>query len=236
MIIYGINPVVDFIKLFPSKISTLFISKTKSLDYELKSTKNINTKYVSDFELKKITGTTKHQSLAAEISISPTKEFKDFKNNIKEMSDIVLILDHIKDPQNLGAISRTSEFFGINTIVIPNKRSAKISAGAIKASAGAIFGINIYEVSNLSNTIEELKRNNYWILGADINGEDVNNQTFDKFVGEKLGIVFGSEDKGVTPRLKAKCDFLMSISRLGQTNSLNVSVSSGIFLNRFVND
>ena len=89
---------------------------------------------------------------------------------------------------SLSAMKEKSKKLGYNTIVIPNKRSAKISAGAIKASAGAIFGINIYEVSNLSNTIEELKRNNYWILGADINGEDVNNQTFDKFVGEKLQI------------------------------------------------
>ena len=236
MIIYGLNPVKDFINLFPNKISTLFISKNKLSDSEMKSVVNINTVYVSDAELKRITGTTKHQSLAAEIDMPRPKEFKHFKNDIKNMSNIVLILDHIKDPQNFGAITRTSVFFGINTIIIQNKRSDTISPGSVKASAGAIFGINIYEVPNLANSINELKKNKYWILGADIDGKDIKDDIFNKFIGEKLAIVFGSEEKGISSKIRTNCDFLISIGRLGKTNSLNVGVATGIFLNRFIHD
>ena len=239
MIIYGTNPVVDFINSFPDKISKIFISKNsknKFLDDFSKVMRNIDIEYVSEKELQRITNSKKHQSIAAKIDINSPKEFKNFKKDIKNMTDIILILDHLKDPQNLGAISRTCVFFNINTIVIPKSRSVIISSGAVKASAGAIFSINIYKVSNLINAIKELKKNNYWILGADIDGEKINDKKFDKFKGDKVAIIMGSEERGISPVIKKSCDISIKIVRLGKTNSLNVSVAAGIFISRFIND
>ena len=167
--------------------------------------RNIDIEYVSEKELQRITNSKKHQSIAAKIDINSPKEFKNFKKDIKNMTDIILILDHLKDPQNLGAISRTCVFFNINTIVIPKSRSVIISSGAVKASAGAIFSINIYKVSNLINAIKELKKNNYWILGADIDGEKINDKKFDKFKGDKVAIIMGSEERGISPVIKKSC-------------------------------
>ena len=238
MIIYGVNPVADFIKSSPGKISKIFISKTKDkfLNRYSKMIRDIDIEYVSEKELERMTSSVKHQSIAAEIEVTPPKEFKSFKHDVKKMTDIVLILDHLKDPQNLGAISRTAAFFDINTIVIPKNRSVTISPGAVKASAGTIFSLNIYEVANLLNSIKELKKNDYWILGADIDGENINDKKFDKFKGDKLAIILGSEDKGVGTVIKKNCDILVKINRLGKTNSLNVSVAAGIFVSRFLDD
>ncbi len=238
MIIYGVNPVADFIKSSPEKISKIFISKTKDkfLNRYSKMIRDIDIEYVSEKELERMTSSVKHQSIAAEIEVNPPKEFKSFKHDVKKMTDIVLILDHLKDPQNLGAISRTAAFFDINTIVIPKNRSVTISPGAVKASAGTIFSLNIYEVANLLNSIKELKKNDYWILGTDIDGENINDKKFDKFKGDKLAIILGSEDKGVGAVIKKNCDILVKINRLGKTNSLNVSVAAGIFVSRFLDD
>ena len=196
MIIYGVNPVADFIKSSPEKISKIFISKTKGkfLNRYSKMIRNIDIEYVSEKELERMTSSVNHQSIAAKIEVASPKEFQAFKRDIKKMTDIVLILDHLKDPQNLGAISRTAAFFNINTIVIPKNRSVTISPGAVKASAGTILFLNIYEVANLLNSIKELKKNHYWILGADIDGDSVNDEKFDKFKGDKLALVLGSED------------------------------------------
>ena len=238
MIIYGMNPVADFIKSSPEKISKIFISKTKDkfLNRYSKMIRNIDIEYVSEKELERMTSSVKHQSIAAKIEVAPPKEFEAFKHDIKKMTNIVLVLDHLKDPQNLGAISRTAAFFNINTIVIPKNRSVTISPGAVKASAGTILFLNIYEVANLLNSIRELKKNHYWILGADIDGESVNDKKFDKFKGDKLALVLGSEDKGVSAVIKKNCDILIKINRLGRTDSLNVSVAAGILMSRFLDD
>jgi len=167
MIIYGLNPVKDFINLFPNKISTLFISKNKLSDSEMKSVVNINTVYVSDAELKRITGTTKHQSLAAEIDMPRPKEFKHFKNDIKNMSNIVLILDHIKDPQNLGQIIRTAECSGINGILLPKHHTAPVTNTVLQVSQGAFVNMNLYEVINLKQTLSRLKEDGFWIIGIE---------------------------------------------------------------------
>jgi 23S rRNA (guanosine2251-2'-O)-methyltransferase len=245
MIIYGVNPVRDFVSFFPEKISRVFLSEAK-MDKSLPEYSEIISKiplipscdieYVSEKELQRMTNTVKHQSIAAIIDIDPPKNFKDLKEDIKNMTDIVLILDHLNDPQNLGAISRTCVFFNINTIIIPKNRSVRISLGAIKASAGAIFSINIYEVSNLINAIKELKKNNYWIIGTDINGENINDKKFNKFKGDRLAIIMGSEQKGISRIVQKSCDVFVKINRLGKTNSLNVSVAAGIFISRFLDD
>lgn len=238
MIIYGINPVLESIDLYSERINRIYASKNslkKLSKKQLILIRNIKVKYLSDYEFEKLCNSSNHQSLAAEILIDPMKGVQDLKHNVNELGN-VLILDHIQDPHNLGAIARTCVFFGVNTIVIPADRAASISPGSVKSSAGAIFSVNIYQVPNLVNLIDRLKKLDYWILGGDLQGKDYKSHNFDKFVNEKIAIVVGSEGKGLGTLVKKKCDVLLKINQKGSLNSLNVGIAVGILISRFVND
>ena len=142
-------------------------------------------------------------------------------------NDLILILDGITDPQNLGSLIRGAHCFGANGVIIPENRSAAVTAAVVKASAGAAHHIPIAMVVNLSNTIEYLKEKGFWIYGTDpVSGKNVS--TFD-YKGQ-IGLVMGSEGRGMRPLIKKKCDFLLSIATMGKIDSLNVSVAAGIIL------
>jgi 23S rRNA (guanosine2251-2'-O)-methyltransferase len=145
----------------------------------------------------------------------------DLKNNL------ILILDGITDPQNLGSLIRTAHCCGANGVIIPENRSAAVTAAVMKASAGAAHHTPVAMVVNLSHTIEYLKEKGFWIYGTDpVSGGYVS--TFD-YRGH-IGLVMGSEGRGIRPLIKKKCDFLLSIPIMGKVDSLNVSVAAGIIL------
>jgi|TARA_B100001142_G_scaffold69087_1_gene69106 23S rRNA (guanosine2251-2'-O)-methyltransferase len=238
MIIYGLNPVNDFIDLYKERILKIYITnkfKRNSLKAISSSLPETPIEIVTEKKIQLITNSIKHQAIAAEILIDSIKNFSDLKKVLPDI-DRILILDHIQDPQNLGAISRTCVFFGIRDIVIPKVRTVSISAGAVKASAGAIFSTNIYEVSNLVNIIKDLKKRDYWVIGADTKGDSFTDTKFDRFKDEKIVIVMGSEKKGLSNLVRGNCDILLKIKRNGPTDSLNVSVAAGLIINRFNND
>ena len=235
MIIYGANPVLDSIDLYFDKITKIYISKKtigKLTKTQLEKIKDLPIVYMSDGEFENLTKSTHHQYIAAEIMVDPILSLTDLKRDVKMLGS-VLILDHVQDPQNLGAISRTCVFFGISSIILPNDRTASISPGSVKSSSGAIFSINFYQVANLVNTVKELKQNDYWVIGADLEGKDYKDSSFDKFIGEKIVFVMGSEGKGLSSLMRKNCDMLLGIDRKGSTDSLNVNVATGIFLSRF---
>ena len=235
MIIYGMNPVLDSINLYFDKIKKIYLSKktfNKFNKNQLKKIKNLPIIYISEGDFKNLTQSNNHQSIAAEIKIDSVNVLGDLKKNIASLGS-VLILDHVQDPQNIGAISRTCVFFGISNIILPNDRTASISPGSVKSSAGAIFSINFYQVSNLVNTIKVLKENDYWIIGADLKGEDYQDFKFDKFIGENVVFVIGSESKGLSSLIRNNCDILLRINGNGSTDSLNVNVAAGILFSRF---
>lgn len=146
-------------------------------------------------------------------------------------NDLILVLDGITDPQNLGSLIRGAHCFGANGVIIPENRSAAVTATVVKASAGAVHHIPIATVVNLSNTIEYLKEKGFWIYGTDpVFGKNIS--TFD-YKGH-IGLVMGSEGKGMRPLIKKKCDFLLSIPTMGKIDSLNVSVAAGIILYRIL--
>lgn len=145
----------------------------------------------------------------------------DFTNNL------ILILDGITDPQNLGSLIRAAHCLGANGVIIPENRSAAVTATVVKASAGAAHYIPIAMVVNLSNTIEYLKEKGFWIYGTDpVSGKNVSKIDYNGHIG----LVMGSEGKGIRPLIKKKCDFLLSIPTMGRIDSLNVSVAAGIIL------
>ncbi len=151
-------------------------------------------------------------------------ELKDILKD--ESSDFIVILDHIEDPHNFGAIIRTSECAGVDYIIIPNKGSVEVNSTVMKTSAGALTNTKICVVSNLNNTIEMLKKNNYWVVGTDANGEDYTKINYEG----KVALVIGSEGNGLKEMVRRNCDFIASIPMRGKVNSLNASVAAGIMI------
>ena len=148
------------------------------------------------------------------------KELKDIKFN----NSLVVMLDHIEDPHNFGAIIRTCEAAGVEYIIIPDNRSVEVNSTVIKTSVGTVFNMNIIKVTNLVNTINYLKKNGFWVVGTDMIGTDY---TEIDYKGNTC-IIVGNEGKGMSRLVSDNCDFIASIPMLGEVNSLNASVACAI--------
>lgn len=168
------------------------------------------------------------QGIVLDINDYNYKIFDDIKED--DDADFLVILDHIEDPHNFGAIIRTCECAGVDYIVIPNKRNSVINATVMKTSAGALINTKIVEVANLNNTIEKLKKLGYWVIGTDADGE---NYTEIDYKG-KVALVIGSEGEGLKQIVRNSCDYIASIPLKGKTNSLNASVATGIMIYEIV--
>ena len=155
-------------------------------------------------------------------------EIEDFKfKKLEELKDtsFVVMLDHLEDPHNLGAIIRTCECAGVDAIIIPKNRSVQINSTVMKVSAGALNNMNIVEVSSLAQSIDKLKDYGFWIYGTDM--EDSVNYTDVKY-DRKTCIIIGSEGNGISRLVREKCDFIIRIPMKGKINSLNASVAAAI--------
>jgi len=163
-----------------------------------------------------------HQGIVMDISDYKYKELKDIRFN----NSLVVMLDHIEDPHNFGAIIRTCEAAGVEYIIIPDNRSVEVNSTVIKTSVGTVFNMNIIKVTNLVNTIKYLKKNGFWVVGTDMAGTD-----YDKidYKGNTC-IIVGNEGKGMSRLVSETCDFIASIPMLGEVNSLNASVATAIVI------
>ena len=170
-----------------------------------------------------------HHGVLAEIAL-PTLPGQDkLIEHIKHSSinHLILILDSIQDPRNLGACLRNANAAGVDCVVVNKDCSAPINSLVHKTSAGAINQINIFQVTNLTRTIKELQKNGIWVLGLD--GLS-NNSLYKANLCEPIALVMGSEGKGLRRLVKTSCDELVSIPMMGNVESLNVSVATGIAL------
>ena len=163
-----------------------------------------------------------HQGIILKIDDFP---YADFDLVFKENSFLV-VLDHLVDPQNMGTIIRSCEVFGVDAVIIPENRGVLVNDTVIRVSAGAVFNVPIIKVINLSQTIEKLKNNHYWIIGADMQGSMLESLDY----SNNIALVIGNEGKGLSKKIKEKCDFLAQIPMQGETGSLNASVAAGIML------
>ena len=154
-------------------------------------------------------------------------ELEEILNTAKEKQEdpFVLILDGIEDPHNLGSIIRTAETAGVHGIIIPKRRAASVNSTVNKTSAGAVEHMKIARITNISDTIEELKQAGLWICGTDISAEKY---YYNQDLTGPLGIVIGNEGKGISEKVKKNCDFLVKIPMKGKVESLNAAVSTGI--------
>ena len=156
-------------------------------------------------------------------------EISDILDLAKEKNEdpFVLILDGIEDPHNLGSIIRTAETAGVHGIIIPKRRAASVNSTVNKTSAGAVEHMKIARVTNISDSIEELKKAGLWICGTDISAEKY---YYNQDLTGPLGIVIGNEGQGISDKVKKNCDFNVKIPMRGKITSLNASVSTGIIV------
>ncbi len=185
--------------------------------------KKLNLKYDKKDKLDRLCNNNS-QGVIVDIKDDFYIDLKDILND--KNADFIVILDHIEDPHNFGAIIRTSECAGVNYIIIPNKGSVEVNSTVMKTSAGALTNIKICVVANLNNTIEMLKKNDYWVVGTDANGEEYTKINYEG----KVALVIGSEGYGLKEMVRKNCDFIASIPMKGKVNSLNASVAAGIVI------
>jgi len=162
------------------------------------------------------------QGIILEINEYAYKNIKDIDLTQKK----IVVLDHLEDPHNFGAIIRTCEAYGVKSIIIPKDRSVTINATVIKTSTGALEYVDIYEVTNLKNALEFLKDNGYFVYGAEADGIDYDKVNY----SEKMALVIGSEGFGLSKIVREACDEIISIPMNGHVNSLNASVSFGVLI------
>ena len=170
-----------------------------------------------------------HQGIVIE---SPNVKLYDFEyiKSFNKKNPLIVMLDHLEDPHNFGAIIRTSEALGVDAIIIPKDRNVNVNATVVKTSAGAVYNMPIVMVTNLLDTVNKLKDIGYWIVGTDMNGEDYTKIDYNM----PICLIIGNEGHGMSKVLKDNVDFMAMIPMTGKINSLNASVSCGIVLSRIV--
>ncbi len=184
---------------------------------------------ISRAKLNQMAQTENNQGVIAIVPPFDYCEIEDILETAKERNEkpFILILDGIEDPHNLGSIIRTAETAGVHGIIIPKRRACGVNSTVAKVSAGAVEYMKVARVNNINDAIEELKENDVWICGTDMEAKKYYNE--EDYTGG-IGIVIGSEGFGMSRLVKENCDFLVKIPMKGKITSLNASVSAGIVM------
>lgn len=223
MYVYGKNVANEIINS-NKKIKKAFVSKQfkepKVLEFLKKQ--NVSVQYLEKYELDRIVDGN-HQGIILQV---PDYSYVDISKFYDQEDAFLVILDHLEDPHNFGAIIRTCEAAGVHGIVIPKDRSVSVNSTVMKVSTGALENMDIACVTNLNTTIQDLKKHGFWIVGTDMNGT---NYTEIDYRG-KIAIVIGNEGSGMSRLVRESCDFIASIDMVGKINSLNASVATGIIV------
>ena len=227
--IYGINNCLPVLNNSNFDIIDIFISADKKIELKkiiryAKFSGKIKQLTKSDFNKR----FARYRTQGIVVTFTGTLVKNIQENNFTNQNSCLLILDQIEDPQNAGQIIRTSECAGIDGIVFPLHNSFKISDTVLNVSQGAFVGVPLYEVTNISRTIQELKKNDFWVVGME-NGLDSKLWNDIDYTG-KIVIIVGSEGKGIRKKVLEHCDFLGSIPMQGSINSLNVSAAVSAIL------
>jgi 23S rRNA (guanosine2251-2'-O)-methyltransferase len=234
--IYGINAVSEALKARGRAFEWVGMAKER---HDLRLQRLIEdcrrlavpVRFLQRIELDRMAGNSAHQGVVAVTSAKQYSDLDDVVGAKRGQYSLVVILDGVEDPHNLGAILRTADAAGADGIVIPERRAASVTGTVTKASAGASEHLPIAKVTNIARTVEELKERNLWTVGLDQRGS----QTYDALdYNMDCALVLGAEGKGLHDLVKRKCDFLVSIPMLGKVSSLNVSVAAAVVLYEIV--
>jgi len=225
MIVYGKNVARDLLK--KNKNIEKIILQDNFNDKEIISLiekNNIKYKMVSKREIDHLIDGV-HQGILLYVSDYKYSSLDDLINN--EDNSFLVLLDHLEDPHNLGAIIRTCEAAGVDGIVLPKDRQVQVNSTVMKTSVGTLDNVKIASVTNLVNAINKLKEAGYWIVGTALNNS-VDYREID--YSGKIALVIGNEGNGISNIVEKNCDFIAKIPMYGKTNSLNASVAAGIMI------
>lgn len=232
-IVEGKNPVIEALKS-ETTVEKIYIAKGLSQEGPMKlinalaKEKGIPVIEVDRKKLDDMSVINVHQGVIAQVSpykYSTVDEILEYAKN-KGEEPFVILLDEIEDPHNLGSIIRSANVFGAHGVIILKRRSALVTPTVIKASAGAAMHTRVAKVTNLTQTIKELKEKGLWIIGTDMDGE----VSYKTNLKGPIGLVIGSEGKGLSRLVKENCDVIVKIPIMGEVNSLNASVAAGVVM------
>ena len=231
MLVSGRNNVKEILKKFKKNNGikkAILQNNFNELDIlALLKKENIPIKYMEKVKMDAL-AKNNHQGVILEIGDYNYCNIDDIVGN-KETCKII-ILDHLEDPHNLGAIVRTVEASGVDGIILPVNRSVSVNETVMKTSVGTLYDVKICQVTNLNNTIKYLKKKGFWIYGADMDGESYTNIKF----APKSCLIIGNEGNGIARIVRESSDYIVSIPMYGKVNSLNASVAAGILIYEMV--
>jgi 23S rRNA (guanosine2251-2'-O)-methyltransferase len=227
--IFGFHAVEELLKKGGIDGSLYYSKKSKKcMDLVLLAqNKGLDTSYKHDDELSRLCGNNDHRGVLLALKELPYTFQHDLKSVLRTIQSsraLVVILDNITDPHNFGAILRSCDQFAVDLVIIPKRKAAGETQTVLKTSAGASSFVNVISVANLSNAIEILKKERFWIYGADIQGRSLDKTD----LSGRVALILGSEGKGLRHLLKQTSDELIAIPAKGHIDSFNVSVAAGI--------
>lgn len=231
-ILFGRNAVMEALK-GEREIDKILIQKGEKEGSVIKIISSAKAKSIVVLEVEKskldeLTGREKHQGVVAYVAAHEYVSVEEILEGAAEKGEqpFVLILDNIQDPHNLGAIIRTAHNAGVHGIIIPKRRAVGLTGTVAKSSAGALEYMKVAKVSNIVQTIRELKEKGLWIACADMDGKTL----YEENLRGPIGIVVGSEGEGVSKLAKENCDYIVSVPMYGKVTSLNASVAASLMV------
>lgn len=231
-VLFGRNSVMEALK-GQREIDKILVQKGEKEGSVIKiislaKSKAVVVQEVEKAKLDELTGREKHQGVLAYVAAHEYATVDDILEDAKEKGEapFILILDNIQDPHNLGAIIRTAHNAGVHGIIIPKRRAVGLTGTVAKSSAGALEYMKVAKVSNIVQTIRELKERGLWIACADMDGKTL----YEENLTGPIGIVVGSEGEGVSKLTKENCDYIVSVPMYGKVTSLNASVAASLMV------
>jgi 23S rRNA (guanosine2251-2'-O)-methyltransferase len=230
--IYGLNSVTEALKARGRSFQWIGVARERHdlrLQRIIEECRRLGlpVRFLPHAELDRLAGNNGHQGVVAVTSAKQYSDLGDIVDARRGTHALIVVLDGVEDPHNLGAILRTADAAGADGAVIPERRAAGVTGAVAKASAGASEHLPVARVTNISRTLEELKQKSIWVVGLDERAP----QSYEALdYRMDCAVVLGAEGKGLHDLVRKRCDFLVSIPMLGKVPSLNVSVAAGIVL------
>ena len=232
-IIYGLNPVMEALRGTRRAFELFVAGQSSDKRFAklllLSKEKELPVRQREKGDLSRLCGTEHHQGVALRVEAFAYADMAEIMERwrVSGESGLVVVLDGVQDPHNLGALIRSAACAGAHGVIIPKDRAVGVTATVEKTSAGAVEAVPVAQVANIAQTLEELKREGFWIYGAD-GKADVS--LYDQDFRGNSAVVIGGEGEGLRPLVQKKCDYLVSIPIRGGVNSLNASVAGGVML------